>query len=94
MVPFMERGTWISRRLLLDGSGASGLVSRLSSDLVGPPDRVLAFILANWDQMECSYLEQIMNGLAEGFPSARIEALPLAAGEGLSVELILMVGSG
>ncbi len=82
MVPFLERGAWISRRLLPDGSGASGPASRLSSDPVDPPDRVLAFILANWDQMECRYLEQIMNGLEDGFPGARIEALPLATGEG------------
>lgn len=56
------------------------------------PDRIACFLLADWERMEVSTIEQVFNLLGTRFPEARMEAILLDSGTVGLLDLILVVG--
>jgi hypothetical protein len=100
--PFLEQAQWISGRMIMDSPSSpqskalDGLVQGLFSWYSGHgrvnPDRIACFLLADWERMEVSSIEQVFNLLGARFPEARMEALLLDSGTEALLDLILVVG--
>ena len=98
-LPFLKEACWVS------GSGSlnlnreeesvaiPGLIFGLSSSLVEQgvtnPDRLLVFIIANWEVVEVGVIGEVFEILGRCQPKAQIEALCLHSEEGQALELIL-----
>jgi len=100
--PFLREASWVS------GSGSlnlsrdeesgimPGLILGLTSSLVEQgvdnPDRLLVFIIANWEIVEVGVIEEVFEFLGRFHPKARIEALCLHSEEVQVMEVILAAG--
>jgi len=101
-LPFLKEASWVSglKSLNLSREEESGimpgLIFGLASSLVeqgvANPDRLLVFIIANWEIMEIGVIEEIFDLLGRCHPKAQIEALCLHSEEGQVLEVILAAG--
>jgi hypothetical protein len=101
-LPFLKEACWVSasRSLDLNQQGESGsdpgLILGLASSLVEQgvvnPDRLLVFIIANWEIVEAGVIEEVFDLLGWCHPNTQIEALCLHSGETQALEMILAAG--
>lgn len=100
-IPFLEQAQWVAGRVILDDrlkpqtKALDDLVEELfprSSDQGElNPVRIACFLMADWERMEVSCIEQLLNLLGARFPHAKIDALLLDSGMGQVVDLIVVV---
>lgn len=66
-----------------------------SIDAIGisRPERVAAFILADWDQLPAHALERVLLRLSDRFPEAKVEAMPLHDANSTNLELVIAAGA-
>jgi hypothetical protein len=96
---FMKDAFWVSgsRMLHLVHGGESGALHGLIFDLAysleeqgaSNPDRLLVFIIANWEIVEVGVIEEVFELLGQCHPEAKIEALCLHSEESQAIEVIL-----
>ena len=100
--PFKHETRWTSGRVLRDCFGAfnhddldtvlKGLAANITEQGVENPGRVLAIVLTDWEVMEASVLEQVLNHLWRIYPEAHLEALWPSSIEAGALDLILVAG--
>jgi hypothetical protein len=104
-LPFRPGTRWASGRVLRDRFGAfhHGDLETALEDLAAAirdtgaedPGRVLAIVLTDWEIMEVSVLEQILNVLWRIYPEVHLEAQRPSSVEAGTLDLILVaVGIG
>jgi hypothetical protein len=65
-----------------------------SMDAIGllRPERVVAFILVDWDRLPACELERVLLRLSDRFPGAKVEAMPLHDANSTILELVIAAG--
>ena len=101
-LPFLKEASWVSESWSFDlnrreESGAMpgcifGLASSLMEQGTANPERLLVFIIANWEVVEVGVIEEVFDFLGRCHPKAKIEALCLHSEEVQVLELILAAG--
>lgn len=101
-VPFLEQAQWVGGRMIMDSPSrpqsralndlVEGLFSRISNLGEEEPLRIACFLLADWEHLEVSLVEQVIGLLGDRFPRVKIEALLLDASTEGVLDLVLVVG--
>ena len=101
-IPFLEQAQWVTGRMIMDDrlkpqsealdDLVEGLFPLSSNQGELNPVRIACFLMADWERMEVSSIEHVLNLLGTRFPEARIEALLLDSGVERVVDLVVVVG--
>ncbi len=103
--PFLKDARWASGSRPLDQvqggyggrpSALPNLIASLTVNLaeqgLAHSDRILVFIVADWEQVETVLIESVLDLLMASHSEARIEVLLLHAEEAITLEIIMAAG--
>ncbi len=101
-LPLLVEAQWGTRLLdIRDGEPApeelDGLLDSVT-EFVDPigllrPERVLVFVLADWERFSVTLVEPIFSRLSDRFPEAKIEGLLLHQEGSMDLEIVLAAGT-